>query len=1616
MADDVEVGIDGSGAKKGADQVVKNLERIATSADSVSKRAGARINSIFDKIQKLANVAVPAAAKIAALNNLANAVSALGSARGPSASAVRNISQLVRVISNAKMPNLSGLVNVSNALSGFKGPSAKSVANLRDFFKTLSGVGTMPGLAKIVTQLRFIAAAIGPVSSALKGLATSSGAAATGLGKVGKAAGSARADMIGLRASSLSLGGALLRTSEFASALGAAFGIREIAAQISKFQQVQATLTSIGGSAANAAAEMQFLNTVARKYSVYIGDLSSGYAQFRAAAVSSNLTLQQTQTLFSQITQTIRVFNLSSDDAGGVFRALTQIMSKGQLQMEELRGQLGDRLPIAMVAMSRALGVTTSKLNDMVKKGEVAGPVLTKAMIGIGAEMEKMTRGGLELANRSLSAVFAKLQNSFYEFSNQVGNAGLTDALNNIANLLVTVMDKGSALNNIVSILGQSMAFLTGHLEIVAVILGGVLLKNLVSGAASMLAMSTATLAQAAAATTATASTSGFMTSLIVLGAATSTQTGLQNLNTAATGAGTVAAARMTAAIGFQATAAALATGAWRALTIAIAANPFGALLVLLGAVATAFSFLSDKMDVSKRATDALAKATQVSSDAALSGLDSIASLAAKYDQLGESALNAAKAQIRAAEIANNIALQDSQKAGQAALKNSPVRIKDGELLFGSTGISKDFQSYSSRALQKAAGGNEADLNSAMNQADKRIQQLIKIQESGKKLNKAQEVQMDDLMSFVKAGSGISLALANKQGLKTESTAANIAGIANSRGMSGAKRTKWLNDAYKSAFPDMALGGANPDINPDPKSKKGGNRRSLAQLNGGISGLIANQDSVREAMTSIQDIQRTGLGLTDDQNRQLITQKDSLKIAESAWKDYQQTLPNKARYGLDDARAQNDPVAARIRNEADAAANAISLVKRLEEAFDALGKYDSNRVVGDAIDDAQRHLYDYNIGLKLSGKYTDDLYARTKMLSNLDLLGSFDSTGNIGEMARAFSELNKKQDELNALSETNTAIGSRQVELAYDLAQGFSETARQIYQSSRAGRLLTEEMDAVGSGIASIEQSISNSFGRSSGASIRQFMNEMRAARSTGLLDASKGVTTIGTGASSASTAGAAATSTSLAEVVITAMKSVQVKAAVSTAGADLGKITADNYNEALSSGVRLEQIADKIASIQTLMDLTSGGGNAGRYNDITSALNNAGNIDQYTRDAALKAQEDLKDAYYDSALAASKFGSIANNAINSTTDALMDFVNTGKIDVAGMLRSVEADLLKTFVVGPAVSALKQGIAGSLGIQSPEAAGAAAAGNSNLMALMAQQVSMERDIATRTGQSIDQMLQASQSFLQSTTTFSGSVNSLTSALGMFTGGSGGALIGGSGTDQVMDATQPLISGSETLQSAAPILEQSATGLGNVASMLASTILPGWLSNITGQVVATTIQSNAGVLLTTAGYSLNAAAAAMAASSAVSGASGTAGALTSLAGLFHGGGVVGQGGGITAVSAKVFRGAKKYHGGGLAGGEIPAILKRREEVLTEDNPRHISNFYKERGSSGGSQSGNGGSSVSNHNEFNINIAPGGTPAQNQDLADRTAKALGRLLDGKSRSTYDQKSRAPGMKVK
>jgi TP901 family phage tail tape measure protein/lambda family phage tail tape measure protein len=127
----------------------------------------------------------------------------------------------------------------------------------------------------------------------------------------------------------------------------------------------------------------------------------------------------------------------------------------------------------------------------------------------------------------------------------------------------------------------------------------------------------------------------------------------------------------------------------------------------------------------------------------------------------------------------------------------------------------------------------------------------------------------------------------------------------------------------------------------------------------------------------------------------------------------------------------------------------------------------------------------------------------------------------------------------------------------------------------------------------------------------------------------------------------------------------------------------------------------------------------------------------------------------------------------------------------------------------------------------------------------------------------------------------------------------------------------------------------------------------------------------------------------------------------IASFFHDGGTVGAPSRTASFSSGVWADAVRYHTGGLAGdtplksNEVPAILLRGEQVLTQDQQGKMASLLAQSAANDvGSPTGRaGGQSAANNNStthnYNSTINLGGAPDGSQDLFARSASQAARM---------------------
>lgn len=201
-----------------------------------------------------------------------------------------------------------------------------------------------------------------------------------------------------------------------------------------------------------------FVKNLANNTGVDQIETLSSFAKFSAGA--GDMNTDQKESLFSNVIGTSRLMGLSTDEINGILKAFEQMASKGKIQAEELRGQLGDRMAGAFQLFARSLGMTTEQLDKAMKDGKVLSKdVLPKVSVEMGRMIDKA--GGWEKIINSTQTQLGRLSNSW---NNNLAlmfdgsQEGLTDFTRSLTNLLGSLGGSSKSLGQSLGDLMKSMS------------------------------------------------------------------------------------------------------------------------------------------------------------------------------------------------------------------------------------------------------------------------------------------------------------------------------------------------------------------------------------------------------------------------------------------------------------------------------------------------------------------------------------------------------------------------------------------------------------------------------------------------------------------------------------------------------------------------------------------------------------------------------------------------------------------------------------------------------------------------------------------------------------------------------------------------------------------------------------------------------------------------------------------------------------------------------------------------------------------------------------------------------------------------------------------------------
>lgn len=173
-----------------------------------------------------------------------------------------------------------------------------------------------------------------------------------------------------------------------------------------QFEQMAKTMAFVTGSTAKANEQFSYMTALAKNMGLNVQALTDGFKGFAASAAFAGVSQENINKQMVAFTKAASALSLSAEDTKLMFTALAQMYSKNKIQAEELRGQLGERLPGAMELLAKSMKVPVAALDGLLKKGEV---ITKEVMPAFAKEVE--VAFGIAAAN---TETFTAATNRFF--------------------------------------------------------------------------------------------------------------------------------------------------------------------------------------------------------------------------------------------------------------------------------------------------------------------------------------------------------------------------------------------------------------------------------------------------------------------------------------------------------------------------------------------------------------------------------------------------------------------------------------------------------------------------------------------------------------------------------------------------------------------------------------------------------------------------------------------------------------------------------------------------------------------------------------------------------------------------------------------------------------------------------------------------------------------------------------------------------------------------------------------------------------------------------------------------------------------------------------------------
>lgn len=200
-------------------------------------------------------------------------------------------------------------------------------------------------------------------------------------------------------------------------------GIRQAAGETASYaadlNKLRIALKGVTTSQAEYEQGLAFVTQSSRQFAIPQDIVLRQFTKLQASVQGAGGSLEETKETFTGITAAVRATGGNLQDLDSALTATSQVFSKGKVSAEELRQQIGERLPGAFTLFADSMGKTPQELDKALEKGEVS----LQDFLKFAQDIFERYGEAAEAIVKSPSAAGARLAQELAELRGTVGRS-----------------------------------------------------------------------------------------------------------------------------------------------------------------------------------------------------------------------------------------------------------------------------------------------------------------------------------------------------------------------------------------------------------------------------------------------------------------------------------------------------------------------------------------------------------------------------------------------------------------------------------------------------------------------------------------------------------------------------------------------------------------------------------------------------------------------------------------------------------------------------------------------------------------------------------------------------------------------------------------------------------------------------------------------------------------------------------------------------------------------------------------------------------------------------------------------------------------------------------------